>query len=592
MTLQDVVAHYEARIRELQVAINEHGGANSLLLAILAAGMFVVLGLSAIRGELSWIFPVLPVPVVAYGIYRFLASQKKQFRDIRLRRYYDRAIQRVNGEWMGGITGDEFTDPDHVYANDLNCFGEGSLFQLLCTARTAIGRRRLADYLTDAPPVAETLLRQDAVRELQTRPDLRDKISVLGDYEFLESRPQTFEDWLELPTIDFPKWFPMASVFVLVVFAALVAAGILGLASWRTLAMFAIPGAAFHTAIGMLYRERVNPMVAAVRPLSAETRVLWEGLRLLEGQSFQCAKLTALVEQVRGSASAIAKLERPLALLEHRDKDGFYPVTRFLMLGTQACAALETWRREHGQDLLAWVHAWAELEALAALATYSFENPGHVFPEFSPQTCFVGKGLGHPLLNADGCVVNDVDLNAKSPFYVVSGSNMSGKSTLLRTVGLNAVLAYAGAPVRATKLRMSGLSIVASLSVGDSLLQGRSKFKAEVDRLRQAIETKVEGRPVLFLVDEIFSGTNSRDRRVAAEAVVRTLVKRGAIGALSTHDLALAEIAGAPVGLGGINVHMGSRDGSDPMDFDYRLKLGVTTEANALAIARMAGVPV
>ena len=163
---------------------------------------------------------------------------------------------------------------------------------------------------------------------------------------------------------------------------------------------------------------------------------------------------------------------------------------------------------------------------------------------------------------------------------------MSGKSTLLRAMGLNAVLAFAGAPVRARALRLSGLSIFASLSIVDSLLNGKSKFLAEVGRLRQAIESAVPARPVLFLVDEIFSGTNSRDRRIAAEAVVRALINQGAIGALSTHDLALTEIPGA------VNVHMGSRSEGDPMDFDYRLKPGITTESNALAIARMAGVPV
>jgi DNA mismatch repair ATPase MutS len=163
---------------------------------------------------------------------------------------------------------------------------------------------------------------------------------------------------------------------------------------------------------------------------------------------------------------------------------------------------------------------------------------------------------------------------------------MSGKSTLLRAIGMNAVLAYAGAPVRASTLRLSGLSIFASLSLVDSLLNGRSKFLVEVDRLKQAIESAVENRSVLFLIDEILSGTNSRDRRIAAEAVVRTLVDRGGIGALSTHDLALTEIAG------GTNVHMGSRHETDPLDFDYILKPGVTREANALAIARMAGVPV
>jgi DNA mismatch repair ATPase MutS len=229
---------------------------------------------------------------------------------------------------------------------------------------------------------------------------------------------------------------------------------------------------------------------------------------------------------------------------------------------------------------------------LNALSAYGYENPDNTFPELARDAaCFHASDLCHPLLPAASCVANDIELQPNQPFYIVSGSNMSGKSTLLRAIGLNAVLAFAGAPVRARVLRLSGLSIFASLSIVDSLLNGKSKFLAEVDRLRQAIESEVPNSPVLFLVDEILSGTNSSDRRIAAEAVVRTLVDRGAIGALSTHDLALTEIATAK-GMRGVNVHMGSRAGGDPMDFDYRLKPGVTAETNALAIARLAGVPV
>jgi DNA mismatch repair ATPase MutS len=329
-----------------------------------------------------------------------------------------------------------------------------------------------------------------------------------------------------------------------------------------------------------------------LRPLSFETRVLQEGLRLLEGEQFQSAKLKRLTEQIRGGSAAIRKLQRLLDALGQRNKDWFFAVSRCLLLGTQLCMATERWRREHGQALRTWLYAWAQFEALNALAAYGYENPDNTFPEFSAgDACFEAQELGHPLLSSTACVGNNIELSRESSFYVVSGSNMSGKSTLLRSIGLNAVLAFAGAPVRARVLRLSPLSVVASLSVVDSLLNGKSKFMAEVDRLRQAIESAAESSPVLFLVDEIFSGTNSRDRRIAAEAVVRTLVNRGAIGALSTHDLALAEIASAE-GLCGLNVHMGSRNEGDPMDFDYRLKPGVTREANALAIARMAGVPV
>ena len=199
---------------------------------------------------------------------------------------------------------------------------------------------------------------------------------------------------------------------------------------------------------------------------------------------------------------------------------------------------------------------------------------------------FDAHALGHPLLPRSTCVANDVNLGTTAKFWVISGSNMSGKSTLLRSIGLATVLALAGAPVRAHRLRMAAMSVCASIAVVDSLEEGKSRFLTEVQRLRETLDRSVE-HPVLFLIDEIFSGTNSRDRQLAADAVVRTLVERCAIGALSTHDVALASIANH----GGANVHMAS-SGDDPLDFDYKVKSGVTPETNAIAIARMAGVPV
>ncbi|HTW64237.1 MAG TPA: hypothetical protein VME17_06455 [Bryobacteraceae bacterium] len=333
-------------------------------------------------------------------------------------------------------------------------------------------------------------------------------------------------------------------------------------------------------------------MAESLRPLAVETCLFRDGLRLLESEKFSSAKLRQLAHQARGGGNSIRQLERLLQVLEQRNKEWFYGPSLALLAGTQICMAIERWRSVHEHSLSIWLSVWAEFEALNALAAYAFENPENTFPVFTTsETCFAARELAHPLLPRDSCVANDVELNREHPFYIVSGSNMSGKSTLLRTIGSNAILAFAGAPVRASALRLSGLSVVASLSTADSLLNGKSKFLAEVDRLRQAMEPGESDKRVLFLVDEILGGTNSHDRRIAAEAIVRALVGRGAIGAFSTHDLALTEIATAP-GLNGVNVHMGSRSEGDPLDFDYRLKPGIANETNAIAIARLAGVPV
>ncbi len=510
-------------------------------------------------------------------------------------RFYDRATKRVQDDWLdAGATGESLNPPGHAYANDLNIFGSGSLFELLWIGRSGIGQRGLAEYLLKPAAVDEALARQEAVRELRERRDLREKIALLGRYEFQESRWETFAEWLDATVIAFPALLSpvllaTSSVLSIVFVAALLAGGTLF--PWRSVAEYVAPILLLHSALGLLMRRRVAKIIDAASMLSVETRVVREGLGILESEPFASARLREIADRARNGARSVRTLDRMLAALSEANKEWFYLPSLALMLRTQLCIATERWRANNGAALRGWMEAWAEFEALNSLANYAYENPDAEFPELcAGEAEFEAQGIGHPLIPRDVCVRSDVELNRENRFYIVSGSNMAGKSTLLRAIGLNAVLAMAGAPVRARALRMSRLSVCASIAVVDSLLSGKSKFLSEIDRLRQAIEMS-DGEQVLFLVDEILSGTNSRDRRVAVEAVVRTLVGRGAIGAISTHDLALTEIAD-DAELGGANVHMGSRGEGDPMDFDYLLKPGVTRETNALAIARMAGVPV
>jgi hypothetical protein len=595
VTIQEVLLQYEGRLTELQSSISQYRLSHALAAGVLtlALGSLLALGLYAVRGRVSIFWLSLPVPLVAASILRLQKTSQAKSQMWRLKRHYQRAVQRVKGNWVrSGFTGEEFSPPGHVYAADLHIVGEGSLFELLCVTRTGIGRRGLANYLLEAPSIAETLLRQDAVRELRDRVDLRERIATLGEFEFLESHQRPFEDWLDSPQLSFAPSLSAIATVTSAVLGMNVVAGLLGILPWVSVVIWISPLIAFHSAVGLFFRTRVNRALLELRPLSLEIHVLREGILLLEAEPFQSGKLRQLAEQSRTAAASLRKLQRLLDAVLQRNKEWCYGPSLVLLAGTQLCIAIEKWRSEHGSSFRMWLHTWAEFEALNALGSYAYENPQSTFPEFIPTgTCYKAQELGHPLLPPASCIVNDVELGPDSRFYILSGSNMSGKSTLLRAVGLNAVLAFAGAPVRARALKLSGLSVVASLSIVDSLLSGTSKFQAEVERLRRAIQSAVPDRPVLFLLDEIFSGTNSRDRRIAAEAVVRTLVNRGAIGILSTHDLALTEIATVD-GIQGFNVHMGSRNVNDPMDFDYRLKAGITQETNALAIARMAGVPV
>jgi len=592
VTSADVLSEYENRIDAAQKGLASAYRYRTGTAILLGLSILLACALFSLWAVLPHWWPPLALPIVAETAWLFRRHCLTASRMYRLRLFYERGLQRVRGEWPGqGATGNEFADADHVYARDLDVFGEGSLFELLCTARCGAGRRGLAKYLLEAPPLEETLARQEAVRELSPRVDLRERVAVLGRHQSAESRWETFEKWLELPAAPLDSKLRLALLATSTALAGLTAAGLMALCPWRTAASWILWILVFHSAAGLYLRRRVNRMKGSLHVLSSETRVLREGLQLLARERFESAKLKGLAARVASGAGPVRRLELMLNALHETGKDWFYLPSLMLMLGAQLTAAIEDWRMRRGERLRDWLAAWAEFEALNSLACYAHENPEHIFPEFTEgEARFEASELGHPLLPREMCVRNDVGLNGQSRFYIISGSNMSGKSRLLRAIGLNAVLARAGAPVRAGALRLSPLSVCASISVVDSLMNGRSKFLAEVERLRQTIEES-ERTPVLFLIDEIFSGTNSQDRRTAAEAVVRTLIGRWALGALSTHDLKLSEIA-EEAALAGCNVHMGSRDGTDPMDFDYLLKPGVTRERNALAIARMAGVPV
>jgi DNA mismatch repair ATPase MutS len=262
------------------------------------------------------------------------------------------------------------------------------------------------------------------------------------------------------------------------------------------------------------------------------------------------------------------------------------------MYSVHVAFAAERWRRVHGHAVGSWLRAVGEIEALICLSAYTQEHPDDVFPEFvKGAASFDGEQIRHPLLPLKTCVANNVRLVNGTRALLVSGSNMSGKSTLLRTVGINAVLAMAGAPVRAQRLRLTALRVGASIRINDSLQEGSSRFYAEITRLRKLFGIAGGDPPLLFLLDELLQGTNSNDRRIGAEGVLCALLQRGAIGLVTTHDLALAEIE-ATVDGQLENVHLQEEFENGRMLFDYKLRDGVVTKSNGLALMRSIGLEV
>ncbi len=542
--------------------------------------------------------------VIAACLWYTLRQSAGIARQSRLLAFYDRSLRRADGsEPQSGRTGLEadanLRQPGHLYDRDLDLLGPDSLFGLLATVRTGPGERGLARYLLEPASYIEACERQTAVRELLPQTSLRERIALLGTSSFHQISAGFFDQWLD----DLPPAFAPAYRYVLLLTAvlnvALLIAGLIHLRPWSTL----LPNLALvlcvQGAVCLQLRKRVLPLLVSSARLQQHIRMIAEGLALLQTASFAAPKLQHLQRlalEPTGAVKLLKSLEGQLTIVEQRPKEYFLVLSLLTAAGTQAAIAIASWKRQHAAAMRSWLAAWAEFEALNALATYAFEHPAddqlHTWPELLPPThpsLYQAHALAHPLLAA--AVPNDIALGAadpnQSPFYLISGSNMAGKSTLLRSIGINAVLAFAGAPVRATSLRLTPLTLGASLALTDSLAEGRSKFLAEVERLSMTVQASASA-PLLFLVDEIFSGTNSEDRRTAAAAVLGKLLANGAIGALSTHDLALTDLAHATNR--GLNVHMASPHPDDPLAFDYKLKPGINTATNALAIIRMLGL--
>jgi DNA mismatch repair ATPase MutS len=295
------------------------------------------------------------------------------------------------------------------------------------------------------------------------------------------------------------------------------------------------------------------------------------------------------------ASAALRKFAHIVNWIDAADNLFVKVIDRPLLYVVQTGLAADALRKSYGRRMRAWINIAGEIEALLSLATYSFEHPADPFPEFAEeddaQAVFAAEELGHPLIAAAKCVRNSVRLDSNTRVLLVSGSNMSGKSTLLRTVGINTVLSLAGAPVRGKSLRLSSLSLGTRLRSSDSLQEGRSNFYTEVLRIKQVVDLVNSGSPTFFLFDELLDGTNSHDRRIGAERVLRAFLERGAIGMVSTHDLALTEMA---TSLGGIvhNVHLQDYVENGQMRFDYKLRDGVVAKSNALELMRLAGLKV
>ena len=508
--------------------------------------------------------------------------------------WYEHGIARLEDRWSGtGIRGDRFADANHLFSQDLDLFGEGSLFQLLSTAQTQAGEDTLATWLRAPADRAEVTSRQAAVRDLRPRLLLREQLATAGVEVRAAVHPTALRDWATAPPV-------LRGVWPRVVAIALGVLNAIAIVAWTTgtitplhvllaLAASAIFERGFH-------RRTEHVMHGAAEP-GRELTVLGRVCRVLREDTYASARLSALRDSLTTHDGEVWQVARRLQhLVELHDWQHnliFRPIAWLTFWELHCAFAVESWRARYGAPVPEWLRSVGEFEALSALGTYAYEHPADVYPELvdiDGPPVYEAEALAHPLIPAAVTVANDVTLGTDPQVLIVSGSNMSGKTTLLRSVGISTVLALMGAPVRARRLRLSPVAVGATLRIEDSLQAGRSRFYAEVLRLGQIVEMARAG-PTLFLLDELFHGTNSHDRTEGACGLLRSLLSLRAVGLVTTHDLALAEIADrmAPAAL---NVHFDDRLVEGVMRFDYRLKPGPVTRSNALAIMRAVGLDI
>jgi hypothetical protein len=587
-------AEYERRLSDWRARIavldrRHHLYSNARL--ILAVAGAVLLWQAFVRARISPWWPIADLLLFAVLAVAHAFLLQRAERSRRAEAVYLRGLDRLADRWAGtGRDGVRFLE-GHSYARDLDLFGRGSLFERLNTSRTEAGEVTLAEWIRAGAPADEVRARQASVDELRSRLDFREDVAVLAS-ESPVGRTGALATWAASPPANFPDALRIglaAGAAVTVVLTWLTYREAIW-SGWFVLWVL------IETGVAAIWRHEIHHVLHAIETPERDLGLLSALLARIEREPFASPRLNGLRDTLlAGGVPPSRRIARLRSLVSWADSTHnllFGPIAHILLVKPQVAVAIDRWQRANGRAIGDWLRVVGDVEALSALATYAFERPADPFPDIvDAGPLFDAEAVAHPLIPDSVSVPNDVRLGSSHPHaLVVSGSNMSGKSTLLRTVGVNVVLSLAGAPVRAAKLRVSPLVLGATLRIEDSLQDGHSRFYNEILRLHHIVQEAHGPVPLLFLLDEILHGTNSHDRRIGAQGVVRGLVELGAIGLVTTHDLALTEL---PSRLpGAINMHFEDRLENGRMVFDYRIRNGVVEHSNAIALMRAIGLDV
>jgi DNA mismatch repair ATPase MutS len=487
----------------------------------------------------------------------------------------------------------EHSPKEHLYSNDLDIFGRASLFQYINRTASEMGSALLADWLLHPADTAILQQRQTAIKELAIETEWRQQLQALGKQKKIQTATQQrLQNWLNEPkgfsSAKYWGWLRFVLPGILLTILALNIAGIIPY-QIRNMALLVFAVIAYFIA------KKVAPIHQYLSKIVSELEVMAGSIELIEKLHCTTKLLTGMQEQFLqknyAASSALKELKGIVERLDLRfNPVVFIPLDVLLQWDLQQVLALDKWKKKYHQHALQWFDMLAQFEALSSLATLSFNHPEWYFPVFKESHFFMqGNQIGHPLINALKRVNNDILINESGEIMLITGSNMAGKSTYLRSIGINVVLAMAGASVCAESFTLSPVQIISSMRISDNLEESTSTFYAELKKLKTVIDLVNEGAKVFILLDEILRGTNSLDRHTGSVALLKQLIKKHAAGIIATHDVELAQLKETfPQNI--LNYHFDAQVSNDELYFDYKLKTGVCESLNASILMKKIGI--
>ena len=489
--------------------------------------------------------------------------------------------------------GHEFIPKEHAYANDLDILGHASLYQFLNRTSSDMGSSTLANWLLQPSDERTILQRQAAVKELAAHTAWRQKLQALGAAKKIQTATQTrLLEWFseEDRFINNKIWLWLRFLLPALIITVVVL-NIAGVVGDHLRNYFLLLSALF----ALYLSKKVTPLHQQVSKMADELEVLEDSIRLIEQTKFTAEFLQTLQSPFgHQDEKASAKLNRLKKILERLDLRFnflvFIPLDILLQWDLQQVIALEKWKQQKKENVMHWFESLGSFEAVSSLATLSFNHPDWCFPVFVEQDFFMeGKQVGHPLIPVEKRVNNPVKIDKAGELMLVTGSNMAGKSTYLRSIGINTILAMAGAPVCAGYFCLSPVQIISSMRIADNLEESTSTFYAELKKLKTIIDKVNNNEKVFILLDEILRGTNSLDRHTGSVALIKQLIKKNASGIIATHDVELAKMKTEfPSNI--LNHHFDVQVSKDELYFDYRLKEGICTSLNASILMKKIGI--